>query len=382
MLTATSPTAVLAPRLRVAFNGLFLHRQVGTGRYSTELLRAARHAARAGEREVDWLVLRPDGAASPPRWVRGENAIKLWFEQTGFPGAARRLGSDLLHYPYFAAPLRSRVPIVVTVHDVIPLVLPEYRGSPLVRAYMELQRVAVRRARLVLTDSNASRHDVVRVLDVPRQRVRVVPLGIDPAYRPRPDAEVAAVRARHRLPDRYILHASGLDVRKNVERLILAYSRARAGLGVVEPLAITGDPDRQGALFPPLRPLVERLDLLQHVRFLGVVAEDELPALYSGSALTVVASRYEGFGLPVLEAMASGAVVACSSASSLPEVAGDAALMFDPDDEEAIALAIARCLGDEELRGTLRERGTTQAAPFTWEKTAAATLEAYADACA
>jgi alpha-1,3-rhamnosyl/mannosyltransferase len=215
---------------------------------------------------------------------------------------------------------------------------------------------------------------------VPRQRVRVIPLAVDPSWRPADPEAVAGVRGRHGLPARFIAYMGGLDVRKNAERLILAYARARASHGVVEPLAITGDPDRRGALFPPLRPLVEQLGLRAHVRFLGHVDSADMPALYTAAALAVYPSRYEGFGLPVLEAMACGAPVACSNASSIPEVAGDAALTFDPDDESGFAAAIARGLQDEPLRVDLRERGLAWAATFTWEKTAAATVRAYRDA--
>jgi glycosyltransferase involved in cell wall biosynthesis len=375
--------------MRVALNGLFLGRTDGTGRYTHGLLSAS-----ARMDEPEWLLLALAGRAArveprprrlscrelrPPGVLRGENLIKLWFEQSGAPRAAAEAGADLLHYPYFAAPLRSAARLVVTVHDLIPLVLREYRGSPAVRAYMQLQAATTRRAALILTDSNASRHDVVRMLDVPRQRVRVIPLAVDPSWRPAEPAAVEAVRARHRLPARFIVYMGGLDVRKNVERLILAYARARASHGVVEPLAISGDPDRRGALFPPLRPLVEQLALERHVRFLGYVDSADMPALYSAAALAVYPSRYEGFGLPVLEAMACGAPVACSNASAIPEVAGDAALTFDPDDESAFAEALARGLQDEALRAELRERGLAWAATFTWEKTAAATIQAYRD---
>jgi glycosyltransferase involved in cell wall biosynthesis len=378
--------------MRVAYNGLFRGRLVGTGRYTDELLRASAALERAADLPpVGWRVGRladesvgpldvtprdfVERAIAPPIPVRGENPIKLWFEQRGFPAFAADQDAELVHYPYFAAPLRSPAPLVVTAHDLIPLILPEYRGSPLVRAYMQLQVVTVRRARLILTDSNASRHDVVNVLDVPRQKVRVIPLAADRRYRPAPPEEVAAVRTKLRLPERFVLYNGGLDARKNVTRLLLAYARARASHGVSEPLAITGNPDQRGSLFPPLRPLVEQLGLERHVRFVGL-ARDEIVALYSGCSLFVYPSRYEGFGLPVLEAMACGAPVACSNVSSLPEVAGDAAILFDPDDEAQMAEAIAVGLGD----GELREKGLARAAEFTWEKTAAATLQAYRDA--
>lgn len=379
--------------IRVAYNGLFRGRLVGTGRYTDELLRAS--AALAGPTDelprVAWRVgtlgprppapldVQPNDFAerviAPPWTVRGEDPLKLWFEQRAFPAFARLEGAELVHYPYFAAPARSPAPLVVTAHDVIPLVLPEYRGSVLVRAYMRLQATTVARSRLILTDSNASRHDVVRVLGVARQRVRVIPLAADRRFRPAPPEQVAVVREKLRLPERYVLYNGGLDVRKNVTRLLLAYARARASHSVTEPLAITGNPDQRGALVPPLRPLVEQLGLERHVRFVGL-ARDEIVALYSGCALFVYPSRYEGFGLPVLEAMACGAPVACSNASSVPEVAGDAAILFDPEDEAQMAEAIARGLAEPGWA----EKGIARAAEFTWERTATATLQAYADA--
>jgi glycosyltransferase involved in cell wall biosynthesis len=349
--------------IRVAFNGFFRGQLVGTGRYTDELLRAL-------ARDVELRVIEPARSG-----FGGEDLRKLWFEQVAMPRAARALSPDLVHYPYFAAPARSPAPLIVTAHDVIPLVLPEYRGSPLVRMYMRLQAATVRRARLILTDSNASRHDVVRFLDVPRQRVRVIPLAADPSLTPAPPDEIEAVRRRLRLPERYVLYNGGLDVRKNVPRLILAYARARGSHGVVEPLVVTGNPDQRGALFPPVRSLVEQLGLDKHVRFVGTVRE-EIRALYSGCALFVYPSRYEGFGLPVLEAMACGAPVACSNASSVPEVAGDAALLFDPEDEAQMAESIARGLAEPEMG----KRGLARAAEFSWQKTAAATLQAYRDA--
>jgi glycosyltransferase involved in cell wall biosynthesis len=374
--------------VRVALNGLFLGRTDGTGRYTHGLIESS--AALDGP---CWELLALGGMRADPRTVgqagyhelrppsvlRGENLAKLWFEQRGAPVAAQRLGADLLHYPYFAAPASTPLPLVVTIHDLIPLVLPQYRGSGTVRAYMQLQAATARRAALILTDSNASRHDVVRVLGIPRQRVRVIHLAVDSHWRPVGEDAAAAVRAKHRLPERFILYMGGLDVRKNVERLILAYARARASHGVSEPLAITGNPDRRGTIFPPLRPLVEQLGIERQVRFLGYVADEDQPALYSACTLAVYPSRYEGFGLPVLEAMACGAPVVCSNASSIPEVAGDAALTFDPDDELAFAEALARGLQDDPLRDELTEKGLARAASFTWEKTAAATLQAYRD---
>ncbi|TAK25763.1 MAG: glycosyltransferase family 1 protein [Chloroflexota bacterium] len=376
--------------MRVGLNALFGARNDGTGRYTRELLRGA---ARFSPDAAAWRLVTPDAgpawSISPPvpadltvrrvpvpSYVHGQNAIKLWFEQRGAP-AALDDQVDLIHYPYFAAPFSSRQPVIVTIHDLIPLVLREYRASASVRAYMWLQSVTVRRARLILADSHASRDDIVARLRIPEQRVRVVHLGVDEVYRPRSREEIAVAREHLGLPERFILYAGGLDVRKNVERLILAYARVRAANRIVEPLAITGDPDRRGALYRPLRPLVERLGLRDHVRFLGIVPEELMPALIGAATLYVYPSRYEGFGLPVLEAMASGVPVACSNAGSLPEVSGDAAIVFSPDDEDALAAALARGLGDDPLRHDLIERGLRQSAQFSWERTAEMTLAAY-----
>ncbi len=385
--------------MRIAYNGLFLRRPDGTGRYSREILAAsaALETHSPGETAHDWHVVSVDEpdplgdcsrtpsrttthALHSPMVAHGENLTKLWFEQRGVTSVVEKVKADLTHYPYFAAPLAVTSPVVVTVHDVIPLILPEYRGSTAVRVYMQLQAVAVRKARLILTDSNTSKHDIVRHLGIPRQKVRVIPLGVGPEYHPIEPSLIEPLRAKYKLPERYVLYAGGLDVRKNVERLILAYARARASQGVSEPLVITGNPDRSGALFTPLRPIVNQLGLDRHVRFIGTVPLDELPTLFAGSSLFVYPSRYEGFGLPVLEAMACGVVVACSNTSSVGEIAGNAALTFEPDDEGALADALARGLRDDALRATLRTRGLAHAALFTWEKTAKATLRAYQDA--
>ena len=302
---------------------------------------------------------------------------KLWFEQVSFPLACRRF--DLAHVPYFGSPLFPTTPTVVTIHDLIPLILPAYRGSLLVRAYTRLVAAAARRADAVIADSQASKRDIVRLLGMPSHRVHVVYLAASEHFRPVKDAALLeAVRRKYGLPDRYILYLGGFDCRKNVATLIQAF----AHLPICRPadlkLVIAGRlPERDTPFFPNPRRLAEELGLEERVVFTGWVAEEDKPALYSGAMAFVFPSLYEGFGLPVLEAMACGALVLASDRASLPEVVGEGGLLVDPTDVDGLAAAMERLLTDEGLRAELRERALAQAAKFSWEKTARETLAVY-----
>jgi glycosyltransferase involved in cell wall biosynthesis len=379
-------------RARIGVNVSFLTQPLtGSGQYTTGLL--------AGLAEVDQenSYLMFDQTPNPftirniqvpktpgsqylaplePRFATRENLRKVWFEQVGLPRDAAAQHCDLLHYPYFAAPLRSRVPVVTTIHDVIPLVLPAYRGSARVRAYMYLVSRAVRRARLVLTDSEAAKRDIVATLGLPAERVRVIHLAVSPGHRPLDDGTLAAVRKKYQLPDQFVFYLGGLDARKNVERLILAWEKLT---DIPHLLVIAGDAYREGPLYPPLRRLVRERRLQRRVAFVGPVPDDGATLMAAATAF-VFPSTYEGFGIPPLEAMACGTPVACSNASSLPEVVGDAALTFDPLSVDAIAASLRQLLTDEDLRHNLRARGRERAAQFSWEKTARETLSAYRDA--
>ncbi len=383
--------------MRVAINGWFLGQPgTGSGQYLRGLLSAL--ANRAGEHE--WLLVVPRSRfelSSQPLDLRvltlssrlwSGNLGKVLFEQIAFPWACRHLSADVGHVPYWGSPLRSPVPIVVTVHDLIPLLLPAYRGGPLVRLYTRLATASAREATLVLTDSLASKGDIEAHLGMPPERVRCVYLAAGGDFQPRPTAEDAAIRARHGLPSRYVLYLAGHDVRKNVEGLVHAFAEvARADDDVI--LAIGGElpaDARQSSwvrgkspLFDP-RPLVRSLGLPGRVRFLGAVADDDRAALYRGAACAAFVSRYEGFGLPVLEALGSGTPLVTSNTSSLPELVGDAGFSVDPDDTNSMAGAILSCLVDESLASDLRARGPRQAARFTWSQTARETLAAYEDA--
>ncbi len=239
------------------------------------------------------------------------NLAKLWFEQVTFPRACRHLRADVAFVPYWGAPWWSPCPVVVTVHDLIPLLLPAYRGGVLQRLYTWLVTRTARRARAVLTDSAASKADIVAHLGIPPQRVHAISLAADPRYRPVTDPGIlACVQGRYALPlEPFLLYLGGFDIRKNVLRTIEAYARLvarrQAAGASPPPLVIAGKlPTEDSSFAPDPRQMVRRLGITDTVHFTGWVDEVDKPALYTLAAGTVFISEYEGFGLPVLEAMA------------------------------------------------------------------------------
>ena len=304
---------------------------------------------------------------------------KVWFEQVAFPRACRGLGSDVAHVPYWAPPLAPPVPTVVTIHDLIPLLLSEYRGGPLVRLYTALVSAGAQRASLVLTDSEASRRDIVAHLGLPGERVRAVHLAASGRYTPAPTPEDPEIRARYRLPERYVLYLGGLDVRKNVATALSTYRRAGPAIGATCPLVIAGRlPERDTPFAPDPRRLAREQGIDErYVRFTGLVDEQDKPALYRGAVALIFPSRYEGFGLPPLEALACGTPVVGSDTSSIPEVVGDAGILLPPDDAEGMASALIQLATDDAFRAELSHRALAQAAHFSWEHTARQTLAAY-----
>jgi glycosyltransferase involved in cell wall biosynthesis len=374
--------------MRIAINAWFLDQpDTGSGQYLRGLLRAMPAVAP----DHEFLLVTPRGGYEfrvpglqvefwplRSRFWRS-NGGKVWFEQATFPHICRRWGADVAHVPYWGSSLWPAVPTVVTVHDLIPLLLPAYRGGVLVQLYTRLVARSARRAAAVLTDSLASQGDIEAHLDLPSERVRCVYLAAGDNFRPDPSPDDEAIRQRYGLPDRYILYLAGHDVRKNVAGLVKAFAtiaQAEAQEGVT--LVVGGRlPERdKPPLFDP-RPLVTALGLADHVRLIGWVDEAHKPALYRGAACAVFPSQYEGFGLPVLEALACGTPLVASNASSVPELLGDAGFAVEPDDVRGLAGAILSCLVDEALAGELRRRGPQQAARFSWTQAAGETLAAY-----
>jgi glycosyltransferase involved in cell wall biosynthesis len=376
--------------MRVGINAFFLSQPAtGSGQYTHHLLKALARAEPGNEvlplapharlQAVPTCHLPPSAFNLQPLTCIAQNLAKVWFEQVSFPRACRRRSVDVAHVPYFAPPRCPPVPTVVTIHDLIPMLLDAYRGSALVRAYTRLVATGARRARAIIADSECSKRDIVRLLGIPPQRVHVIYLAAEERLQPVEDeVRLGNVRRRYGLPERYVLYLGGLDQRKNVLTLIRAFARTREVLDDPHRLVIAGRlPERESPLFPDPRRVVAELGLGEAVRFVGWVAEEDKPALYSGAACFVYPSLYEGFGLPPLEAMACGAPVIASNASSLPEVVGDAGLLVAPQDVDALAEAMIAVLSDEELRASLRQKGAARAKRFSWEKTARETLGVY-----
>ena len=377
-------------RFRVAINAAFWGQETaGSGQYLHHLVEAlvalenGPQVVLVGQGPAAAARPLPAGAtwrAVPPSpWRRlGENPEKVWFEQVGFPRAARAAGVAVAHVPYFASPRFPAQPTVVTVHDLIPLVLPGYRSSALVRGYMRLVAAAARRADLVLTDAEATVGEIVQRLGVPEGRVRAIPLAAGSAYRPVRGEALAALRSRYGLPERYFLYLGGFDLRRNLATLFRALALARSHDANLPTLALAGAlPAVDSAFAPDPRRLAAEAGVAEGVRFLGRVPEEDKPALYSGALAFLFPSRYEGFGLTVLEALACGTPAAVAAATSLPEVAGPGALLAGPDDVAGWAEAIACLAADEALRARLRALGLEHAARFSWRRTAQETLAAY-----
>lgn len=358
-------------------SGQYLHRLSETIRREHPDIRLTLVADAAAARRaappqgMGWHV------ATTPFDDRSANMAKLWFEQVALPRAARTLNADLLHVPYFAPPLRAAMPTVATIHDLIPLLLPAYRGGRLVQGYMAVVSRAARRCALILADSDASRRDIVAHLDVAAERVRTVYLAADTIFRPQPAATVAALREKLGLPDRFVLYLGGFDSRKGVDTLLRATSQSSGDW----PLVIAGKlPASDSSFAPDPRLLAARLGLGERVRFLGWVEESDKPALLSAATLFVFPSRYEGFGLPVLEAMACGTPTVTTTASSLPELAGDGAVLVPPDDPTALAATLDTLMSDAPRQQALAQRGMAQAAQFSWQRCAAESVAAYYEA--
>ena len=334
-------------------NGWFLGQpHTGSGQYTTHLLRELRG--------VDVRAAHPPSNAA-------SNLGKLRWEQLGWPAVARNEEADLLHCPYFALPLKRNRPAVVTIHDVIPLLLPAYRGNPLVRAYSALQALACRSAEAILVDSECSRRDVIRLLKASAERVHVVYLAVDGRFTPDRGGPSPLDRP-------YIFYIGGWDVRKNVPALIRAFEALSASRPELV-LAIAGRPGGTGPMFPDLQALAAPLG--DRVRFLGRVSDEQKVDLYRHAEVFVFPSLYEGFGLDPLEALACGCPVVCSDASSLPEIVGEAGILVDARVDQALSAAICQALDDSER---LREAGPRQAARFDWVRTAEQTRQVYAQA--
>lgn len=351
----------------------------GIGRYVVNLAQALKMQMQPGEQLV--LIGTPEQAerfAAPNdvsvQFVACPVSPFAWKQQWRVPALLRRTAGRsalLYHSPYYLMPYHPGAPTVLTHYDLIPLLFPAH-VSPRARLFFRVAlRLALYAAQHVVAISEASRRDLLAAFPVAPERVTTTPLAPDPRFRPQPATVMAAMHTHYALPERFLLYLGINKPHKNLVTLLHAYAQLPAS---APPLVVAGAWDDR---YPEAKQAAVKLNLTARVRFLGPVADADLPALYAAATAFVFPSRYEGFGLPVLEAMACGTPVACSNVSSLPEVAGDAALLFDPADPVAIAQALMQLLDAPSLCEELRTRGLAQAARFTWAHTAALTLDLY-----
>jgi glycosyltransferase involved in cell wall biosynthesis len=304
-------------------------------------------------------------------WNTDHPIVRILWEQFLLPQVLRRLKVDLLHAPAFGGPFLTRVPHIDTIHDLSFLRYPQFFKAKK-RLYLRwLTQWSSQRAAALIAVSEFTAREVVRLLHVPRSQVHVVYHGVEPRFQPLPAEQVAEFRQKLGLPKRYILYLGTLEPRKNLVTLLKAYA------ALADPdvhLVLAGG---KGWLCEDIFAEVDALGLEDRVHFPGYLSDAALPFWYNAAEAFAYVSWYEGFGLPVLEAMACGTPTVASNTTSLPEVAGEAALLVPPDEVEAVREALKRCLSDQPLRARLQHAGREQAAAFTWDKTAEQTVALY-----
>jgi glycosyltransferase involved in cell wall biosynthesis len=307
-------------------------------------------------------------------YSQGFFPVRSVWMQTVLPGTLRKAGPELCHFTNYLAPLTLRCPYVVTIHDMTLFITPRLHNFKKIVLDRTLIPHVARRADAIITVSNSARDDIVRHLRVPRKKIKVISNAISPAFRPvTGEARLEAIRQKYGIRGPYILYVGTIEPRKNIARLIQAFAQLKA-IRLPHKLLIVGQPGWHCA---PIYGEVERLGLQSEVIFTGYVPFEDLPALYSAAESMAFPSVYEGFGLPVAEAMACGTPVVTSNSSALAEVAGDNALLVNPLSVSEISHALTRLHQDPDLRRELSRRGISRAAEFTWDRLARSTLDLY-----
>jgi glycosyltransferase involved in cell wall biosynthesis len=366
--------------VRIGIDARKLH-DFGIGTYIRNLLRQLTRL----DRQTEFVVLcRPEDCSTVA--ALGENVRAVAetarnysvSEQVRIPLALKREGVTLFHAPHYVLPPLVRCPSVVTIHDCIHLMFPQYLPNRLALAYARTSiRMAAQRATRVMTVSESSKRDILRFVETQPEKIDVIYNSYDERFGVEPrEEDVVRVRERYQLNDPFVLYAGNVKPHKNLKRLIDAFHLLRQrGLDDLK-LVLIGD---EISKYAALRRAVHQHQLHKHVRFLGYMPEETLAVMYRLAGVFVFPSLYEGFGLPPLEAMASGTPVVTSNISSLPEVAGDAAILVDPYDPAAIADGIQRVLTDDELRRALRQKGLARAGQFSWEQSVRRVREIYGE---
>jgi glycosyltransferase involved in cell wall biosynthesis len=366
--------------VRIGIDARKLH-DFGIGTYIRNLLR---HLARLDSQTEFVILCRPEDRNTlaavgenfrPVPETSGNYSIA---EQIKIPWALKREGVTLFHAPHYVLPPLVRCASVVTIHDCIHLMFPEYLPNRMAFTYAKWSiSHASKCATRVMTVSESSKRDILRFVDTEPDKIDVIYNAYDERFAIEPlEDHVVRVRERYQLHDEFVLYAGNVKPHKNLERLIEAFHLVRArGLDRLK-LVLTGD---EISKYTALRRAVHQHQLHKYVRFLGFVPEETLAVMYRLAGVFVFPSLYEGFGLPPLEAMASGTPVVTSNVSSMPEVAGDAAVLVDPYDPRAIADGIYSVLTDEKLRREMVHKGIARAGQFSWEQSVRRVRQIYGE---
>ncbi len=356
----------------------------GIGRYTINLINALARIDESNQYHLYINGLWPCGVRVPAdNFCLDSGMAWSLFSRSRFlewqvraPADLRARRFDVFHFTFSQnVPLLKSGPIVVTVHDLISIIFREhYRHNKLRPLFDWMWTKATKKADRIIAVSESTKRDIIEYLDVSEDKIKVVYEAADPIYRPVTEDEAESVKRRFKTNGSYIMYVGGMDPRKNLEGLLDAYRRLPTDLSREHKLVVVGRLDQW---YPEIEKLISEFGLRERVVFTGFVPDEMLVALYNGASVFVLPSLYEGFGLPLLEAMSCRTPVVCSNAASIPEVIGDAALMVDPHDVDGLAAAIERALTDSELREGLREKGFKRAKSFSWEKTARETLAVY-----
>jgi len=312
-----------------------------------------------------------------PIWKRDDLIRKTWWEKYLLPKKTKQDKCDMFFSLYQSATvLPNSINHIMLVHDIIPKLFPEYLNNSRKRKYWKLIEKAIQKTDKIIANSKRTEKDLIQHLNIDPTKITVNYLDVDEIYKKKPTKEkTAKILKKYKLKPGYIYNGGGLEVRKNTEGVIRAYkylletNKVSHWIQELPPLVISGK------LMPQLAPLIvdvekliKKLNLTQHVKILDFVPQADLPAIYANACMFVYPSRYEGFGLPILEAMNQSVPVVTAKTSSLPEVGRDAILYCDPNDHQDIAMVMRNILRNKNLYATLARRGKERARNFSWIK--------------
>lgn len=348
----------------------------GIGRYTHNLLTALADFGK----QLSLYVIRSPSTFGYPLTVPYDSAttavsVFSLRQQWVIPQLIRTAVGSLYHSTYYLMPYMVPIPLVFTCYDLIPLIYPGYFTIFTRTIYSIAHRIASAVSAHVITISESTKSDLVKYFSADAQKITAIPLAADSIFKPQAQTAVEAVRSRFGIPKKYCLYVGTNKPHKNLTRLLEAWkllNHSRDSQGHF--LVIVGRWDER---YPEARDYALQSGLSDSVRFVGEVPDDQLPAIYSGATVFVHPSLYEGFGLPIVEAMACGTPVVCSNTSSLPEVAGQAAMFFDPQDPRGMATVLGTVLADKNMLDSMKQKSLVQAARFSWKETARKTIEVY-----